>query len=278
MWHKSSRIPAVYSKRPRYSVTSQHAAKHCNTLQHSEIPEMYSKRPWRPICVGIERVREKQKSVRVGFNGLSAEDVRPNASCPCVTWLMHICDMTHAYVWPDSCIFVTCHMYICDMTFAYWWHDSCCVTRMIESCHASERVIWRIKKAFQKITWSAESPIATAPHRKVKHIDGKVEYIDDSRHTHECVTSNTCPSTLWKRTHTHTLQKLDRQDIDRRERHEDRYERNKSHAHVWHPALVPVTWLIRVTWLMHMCDIPPRTPLGVFGVSELMAMAMGWVW
>jgi hypothetical protein len=66
----------------------QNTATHCNTLQHTshrEIPEMYSKRPWRPICVGIERVREKQKSVRVGFNGLSAEDVLPNASCPCVT-------------------------------------------------------------------------------------------------------------------------------------------------------------------------------------------------
>ena len=79
-------------------------------------------------------------------------------SCICVTWLIHMCDMTHSIrVWHNSCIFVwydsfvrvtwlvimcdmthtyvwevwfirvtndKTHAYACDMTYSYAWHDS----------------------------------------------------------------------------------------------------------------------------------------------------------
>jgi len=52
----------------------------------------------------------------------------------CVTWLTHMCDMTHSYVWHDSFICVTWLIHMCDkthswpihmrgVTHSYVWHD-----------------------------------------------------------------------------------------------------------------------------------------------------------
>jgi len=77
-----------------------------------------------------------------------------------VTWLHHICDMPHSYVWHDSCkcviwlvdmswyvrhdsstcepgllISVPWRIRICNMTHAHAWHDSLiCVTGIIHMC------------------------------------------------------------------------------------------------------------------------------------------------
>jgi len=55
----------------------------------------------------------------------------------CVTWPIHVCDMTHScvwhewsicvtfsYVWHDAFICVIWIVYVCDMTLSYVWHDS----------------------------------------------------------------------------------------------------------------------------------------------------------
>jgi len=39
----------------------------------------------------------------------------------CVTWLIHMCDMTHSYVWHDSFICVTWFIHMCDMIHSYVW-------------------------------------------------------------------------------------------------------------------------------------------------------------
>ena len=41
-----------------------------------------------------------------------------------VTWLIHVCDMTHSCVWHDSFIYVTWRIYVCDVTHSRVWHDS----------------------------------------------------------------------------------------------------------------------------------------------------------
>jgi len=40
----------------------------------------------------------------------------------CVCWFIHMCDMTHYYVWHDSFICVTWLIIMCDMTHSYVWH------------------------------------------------------------------------------------------------------------------------------------------------------------
>ena len=42
----------------------------------------------------------------------------------CVTWLIHMCDMTRSYVWHDSFICVTWLIHMRNMTHSYVWHDS----------------------------------------------------------------------------------------------------------------------------------------------------------
>ena len=64
-----------------------------------------------------------------------------------VTWLIHICDMTHSYVWHDSFICVTWYVWhnsfisvtwlihMCDTTHSYVWHDSfTCAACLIQMC------------------------------------------------------------------------------------------------------------------------------------------------
>jgi len=52
-----------------------------------------------------------------------------------VTWRIHMCDMTHTHVWPESfgretwlvasqhCACATWLIHTCDMTYSYVWHD-----------------------------------------------------------------------------------------------------------------------------------------------------------
>ena len=91
----------------------------------------------------------------------------------CVTWLIHMCDMTHSYVWHDSFICVTwlihvCYMthlvretvvtrvtwlnHLCDMTHSYEWHDSfICVTWLIHMCDMTHLYVWH--DLFKCVTW-----------------------------------------------------------------------------------------------------------------------------
>ena len=72
-------------------------------------------------------------------------------------WLIHMCDMTHPYVWHDAFICVTwiIHMcdttclymewliHMCDMTHSYVQHDSfICATRLIRTCDMTHWYVW----------------------------------------------------------------------------------------------------------------------------------------
>jgi len=121
--------------------------------------------------------------------------VRPRWStmtCPVnVTWLIHMCDMTHvcelhdaspttleynnmpcesdmthSYVWHDSCIWVTWRFHICDMTRWNVSHDGTWLIHMCDITHVYQKrdgfrcVIWLIDMchitghdAFIWVTW-----------------------------------------------------------------------------------------------------------------------------
>jgi len=52
-----------------------------------------------------------------------------------VTRLLHMCVMTHSYVWHAWMICTTCLIHMCDMTHSHVWHDSfTCVTWLINTC------------------------------------------------------------------------------------------------------------------------------------------------
>jgi len=73
-------------------------------------------------------------------------------SCICVTWLMHMCDITHAYVWHDSCICVTWLVRMYNMTHTYVRHDSFIfVTWLIQICDMTHSDVWH--DSFRCVTW-----------------------------------------------------------------------------------------------------------------------------
>ena len=49
----------------------------------------------------------------------------------CVTWLIHMCDMTYSHVWHVSFTCVTWLIHMRDMTHSYVWHDSVIHTFML---------------------------------------------------------------------------------------------------------------------------------------------------
>jgi len=66
----------------------------------------------------------------------------------CATWLIHMCDTTHSYVWHDSFICVTWLIHMCDMAHscAHFHHPLhthtvdlrlICVACLIHTCHMS---------------------------------------------------------------------------------------------------------------------------------------------
>jgi len=88
-----------------------------------------------------------------------------------VTWLIHICDMTHSYVWHDSFICVTW----------YVWHDHCDTIVM--------RCIWVMShKSMRHVTFINESCHTYA--WVMSHIEvSKITHMNESYHTYEWVMS-----------------------------------------------------------------------------------------
>jgi len=71
----------------------------------------------------------------------------PRSRCICVTWLIHMWDMTHSHAWHDSFICVTWLIHMRDMTHLYVWHASfICVT-----CPAAAASVWH--NSFICVTW-----------------------------------------------------------------------------------------------------------------------------
>ena len=61
-----------------------------------------------------------------------------------MTWLIHMCDMTHSYVWHDSFICVTWLIHMCDMAISYVWRVTRPIlplTRLIYLCDVRSGVI-----------------------------------------------------------------------------------------------------------------------------------------
>jgi len=139
----------------------------------------------------------------------------------CVTWLIHISDMTHSCQWHDSFIFVT---HLCDMTHSYKWHDSFINIRRYSficwTCIISIYATWHICDLYEWVM----------SHRWVSH----VTYINVSCHLHHL---HICDTYLLDMHHFHIC--------------------DMTQLHSWHDLLIPVTWLIHLLEMQHshICDL-----------------------
>ena len=85
------------------------------------------------------------------FMSMRWSGMHMNESCPASTFI-HMCDMTHSYVWHDSFICVTWLIHMCGMTHSYVWQDSfICVTWLIRMCDVTHVYVWH--DSFICVTW-----------------------------------------------------------------------------------------------------------------------------
>ena len=118
----------------------------------------------------------------------------------CVTWLIQMCDMTHSYMWLDLFICVTCLIHMCDVTHSYVRHDSFIYnTWLIHMCDMY--VIWHISTCdsldiFDSLHTCNATRITSSSCAKSSGHESKWQF---SCHTYERVMSHTnesCPTRM----------------------------------------------------------------------------------
>jgi len=155
-----------------------------------------------------------------GFVYLGAE------ACLIDMWGIHMCVMTHSYVWCVTCASFICvtwciHMWgihMCVMTHSYMWR----VTWRIPMCDMMHSYVWH--DAFIFVTYlSAETYLIHMCETCLIHMCETCLILYGTYvtcHTYECM----CDMT---------------------------------HSYVWYNAFIRVTcaWFISVTWRSHTCDM-----------------------
>ena len=146
------------------------------------------------------------------------------------TWLIHMCDITHAYVWHDS--------FICDMTHSYVWHDSFI-------CDMTDSYVWH--DWIIRVTWLIYM-------RDMTHVYAWNSFI--------CVTwlIHTCDMTHFtiKLCHLHRcLRETQKTILIVTQTHESIHFKLEPYIHMTH--FYAWNSFICVTWLIHMCDMTHLT-------------------
>jgi len=189
---------------------------------------------------------------------------------PCVTWPIHICDMTHSYVWHDSFICETwlihrpspcsplrpCTTALRDMTHSssYVWHDAfICTTWLIHMCDIIHSCVWQY--SLIRATWLIHTCDMAHSHvRYDLHIELPAKLLDyflqrnKSNINYSSVRHDSFTCTIWL---IHLC--------------------NMTHSYVRHDSFIGAISLIKncemthssqrhdslicVTWLIYMCDV-----------------------
>jgi len=157
----------------------------------------------------------------------------------CLTCLIHMCDMTHQYLWHDSFTCVTCLTHICawlthmcGMTHSHVWHDSLtCVAWLISMCHMTHSHAGH--DSFICVTWLIHLCSNTPSYALI------LDNMSDMTHSsvrHDFITRfiHMCGMT---------------------------------HSYVWHDSFICVTWLV------HMCNM---THSHVWHDSFMCVTLAGW--
>jgi len=178
-----------------------------------------------------------------------------------VTWLIHVHDITHSYVWHDSLLCVTWLIRICGMACLSVWHGACIpVTWPIHGCDMTHSCV-RFDSSMC-VTWLVilhinNSLLMHMPCHTSMCVD---MYDNESCHTYGCRVPYTSMShsSICAAGHVHPCDMTPSCVIKLI------YMCTVTHSYVWYDSFICVIWLfhnvwrdsfICVTWLIHMCNV-----------------------
>jgi len=155
----------------------------------------------------------------------------------CVTWLIHMCDMTYLHVWHDSFIHVN--------TCVTWKKNPS--SPRVSPHHTHQRTSYVWHDLFTRVMWRIHKCDVT--HSQVWH-DSFIHVTWLSHTHHTCVTRLLSGLTANVAT-PHTLMTFPHVDVTHSHVRHDSFtcvtwlshKCDMAHSHVWHGSLTCVTWL-----------------------------------
>jgi len=140
-------------------------------------------------------------------------------------------------VWHDSCIRVTWLMHTCDMTHAYMWHESqgC---KLVPGIHRDMTNTNTNRHTLQKDLPTL--PAYTHIHRDMAH--SFMTWLNQTTHLHGSWLIHTCDMThvyVWHDSFIRVTWLIGLKTS------------STPHSHVWHDSLTYVTWLIHTCDMTH---------------------------
>jgi len=90
----------------------------------------------------------------------------------CAPWLIHMCAMTHSYVWHDSFMCAPWLLHMCAMPHPCVWHDSfICVTWLLHMCDMTHSRVFHAL-----LTWGTWPTLTIGPTlREILRLEIKTE-------------------------------------------------------------------------------------------------------
>ena len=170
----------------------------------------------------------------------------------CVTWLIHMCDVAHSYVWHDSYMCVT---WLFHLTYAHYWVLSrgkwreasnpcpCCglwqqwdmtngwmshATLIEESCHISEWVVTHISTCW----WVVLGPAACDMNETCHTCEWVMRHLCTSHVAH---LNESCHIYLHMWMWRERTRKREKENYREKEREGER-ERERENGYVWHDS------------------------------------------
>jgi len=172
----------------------------------------------------------------------------------CVTWLIHICDVTLSYVWRVSWpsrveAFACVTQRICATWLILMWHDSFeCVTWLILMCDMTHSHVWHDLT----ISVTGLFHICDMPHDYVEAFTCQARNICDMTHSYV-----TWLILMWHDSFVLVTWLVVMCDT--------------AHFHAWHDSFISVTWLI------DMCDMTHSYVCVRESWAQLMTHSCSWV-
>jgi len=167
----------------------------------------------------------------------------------CVTWLIHMWDMTHSCVWHDSLMCVASFFinaqtairfsrqstsHTCDMTHLYVWHDSpICVNWLTHMCDMTHSCMWHDSLICAMFCFINDKTTI----RSTQQLSSRMCHVTHSYVWHDSPICVTWLTHVYDTTRSYAWHLL----------HKWQNEQDSAAQSNWHVTCV--------TWLTHMCDM-----------------------